>query len=144
MAHKDAGNYRGKHGADKRLNRDIAQAIEKRLVKGEITCAEASSIADELKVTMGEVGVAIDLLELRITKCQIGLFGYGDKKTMIEPAGTVSAELENAIRGALVDGRLPCVASWKIAQQVNVPKMHVAAACEALNIRIKPCQLGAF
>lgn len=144
MAHKDAGNYRAKHGADKKLNRDIAQAIENRGLKGEIACAEAGSIAAELNVTMGEVGVAIDLLELRITRCQIGLFGYGDKKTAIEPAGNVSAEMENAIRGALVDGRLSCAMSWEIAQRFNVPKMHVAAVCEALNIRIKPCQLGAF
>jgi hypothetical protein len=144
MTHKDAGNYSAKHASDNRLNKEIAQAIEKRTVGAEITCAEASHIAGELNMPMGEVGVAMDLLEIRITRCQMGLFGYGDKKTVIEPAETVSSELEKSIREALVNGRLPCAASWEIAERFKFPKMNVTAACEALKIKIKPCQLGAF
>ena len=143
MAHKDAGNYSAKH-SDSKLNKEISQAVESKTVGGEIACAEASRIAGELHVPMGDVGVAIDLLEIRITKCQIGLFGYGDKKTVIEPAKTVSPELEKAIRDALVNGRLPCAASWEIAERYGMPKMTVSSACEALKIKVKPCQLGAF
>lgn len=143
MAHKDAVNYSAKH-ADSRLNKEIAQAVESKTVGGEITCAEASHIAGELHVPMGDVGVAIDLLEIRITKCQLGLFGYGDKKTRIEPAKTVSSELEKAVRDVLMNGRLPCAASWEIAEKYGMPKMTVSSACEALKIKVKPCQLGAF
>jgi hypothetical protein len=144
MAHRDAGNYRAKHASDRKMNQEIAREIEKKVLRGEIACADAEGIAAELKAPMGEVGIAIDFLEIRIVKCQLGLFGYGDAKMAINPAKTVSPEQEKSIRDACVEGRLPCAAAWDIARRFNIPKMHVTSACEALRIRIKPCQLGAF
>jgi hypothetical protein len=44
----------------------------------------------------------------------------------------------------LVDGRLPCAEAWRIADERNLKKMDVSSAVEALEIKIKPCQLGAF
>jgi len=143
MAHKDAGNYGAKHGSGSSLNRSIAQAVGKRAAKGEITCANAFAVADEVHVPPAEVGVSIDLLEIRINKCQLGLFGYGSKKIVVKPAN-ISAELSKAIFDALVNGRLPCMLAWEIAERFDVPKMDVSSACEALKIKIKPCQLGAF
>ena len=32
----------------------------------------------------------------------------------------------------------------EIAEKFGVPKMDIAAACEALSIKISACQLGAF
>jgi hypothetical protein len=93
---------------------------------------------------MLEVGVTIDLLEIRLKRCQLGLFGYGQKKGVVKPAVKVSTELEKAIHGALADGRLPCLAAWKIADGMGIARMDVSSACEALKIKIKPCQLGAF
>jgi hypothetical protein len=144
MAHENAGNYGAKHGSESRLNKEIAQAVEKRAVKGEIACANAFIVASELHVPPSEVGMSIDLMEIRIGKCQQGLFGYGDKKLIVEPAKTVSSELETAIRDALVNGRLPCALAWEIAEKFDIPKLNVSSACEALKIKIKPCQLGAF
>ena len=40
MAHHDAGNYSAKHPSNK-LNDEIAHAIEKKVLDGEITCADA-------------------------------------------------------------------------------------------------------
>jgi len=144
MAHKDAGNYGAKHGSESSLNRDIGQAVEKRAVNGEITCANAFAVADELHISPGEVGVSIDLMEIRISKCQLGLFGYGPEKTIVKPAETVSEELEKAVRDGLVNGRLPCAIAWEISERFNIPKMNMSSACETLRIKIKPCQLGAF
>jgi hypothetical protein len=143
MTHSDAGNYGAKHPSDK-LNKEIAQAVERKVHGGQITCADAASIADGLHAPIGEIGVAIDLMEIRISKCQLGLFGYSPEKIIVKPANAVTAELEKAIRDALVNGRLPCAASWEIAEKFNIPKMNVSSACEALKIKIKPCQLGAF
>lgn len=144
MAHEDAGNYSAKHGPESKLNREVAQAIEMKAVQGEIACADAAGIATALNVSMSEVGVAVDLMEIRISKCQLGLFGYGRKKMTIKPAETVSYDLEKAVRDALVNGRLPCAVAWEIAQRFGIPKMGVSSACEAVKIKIKPCQLGAF
>ena len=144
MAHQNAGNYKGKHAPDVKINEIIGRAVNMKAVDGKISCDDAGSIADELSVTMQEIGVTIDLLEISLNKCQLGLFGYGAEKKIVEPAGAVNSELERSVREAAVNGRLPCEAAWKIAERLNISKMAVSAACEDLKIKIKPCQLGAF
>ena len=144
MTHADADRYAAKHPEGRMLNKKIAEAVRKRAANGEINCADASAIAENFRVDMLEIGATIDLLEIRLKRCQLGLFGFGKKKVIVEPAAEVSKELEKAIRGNLADGRLPCIAAWDIADRAGVARMDVASACEALKIKIKPCQLGAF
>jgi hypothetical protein len=144
MTHGDRGNYKAKHSSAERLDQRIAEAVEKKTVDGKITCTDASDIADELGASMKDVGLSIDLMEIEISKCQLGLFGYRPQKTVVKAAQVVQTDLEKAIRGALVNDRLPCAAVWRIAATFAVPKMAVSSACEALKIKVKPCQLGAF
>ena len=59
-------------------------------------------------------------------------------------APSVSSDLESAIRKALANGRLSCLDAWKIADQLQIKRLDVCAACEKLKIKVKPCQLGAF
>ena len=35
--------------------------------------------------TLEETGKAIDILNIIITKCQLGLFGYGETKKIVQP-----------------------------------------------------------
>jgi hypothetical protein len=90
------------------------------------------------------VGKTADLMEYRLVKCQLGLFGYKPGSDILTPATPENPAVVEAIRNGLVDGRLPCKTAWKIAADHDVRKMTVSAACEALGIKIKPCQLGAF
>jgi hypothetical protein len=144
MARADAGSYAAKHPEDKKLDQKIAAAVQKRAAAGEINCADATAIAENLRIDMLKVGKTIDLLEIRLKRCQLGLFGYAGSKLIVKPAAKVHPELEKAIRGSLADGRLSCLSAWKIADKDGIPRMDVTAACEALKIKIKPCQLGAF
>ena len=144
MTHEDAGHYGAKHPAGRKLNEKTVEALQQKARDGKISCAAASLIADRLQVSMADVGATIDLLEIHLDKCQLGLFGYSPKKMIVEPAQTVSPALEAAIREALVKGRLPCRAAWEIAGQTGMTRMDISAACEKLKIKIKPCQLGAF
>jgi hypothetical protein len=144
MTHGDRGNYKAKHSSGSKLDQKIARSLEKETADGKITCAAASDIADELGASMKEVGLAIDLMEIEISKCQLGLFGYSPQKMAVKPAEAVEVNLEKAIRGALVNDRLSCAAAWSIARTFRIPKMAVSSACEALKIKVKPCQLGAF
>jgi hypothetical protein len=144
MARTDADRYAAKHPGDRALNPKLAAAVQKRSAGGEINCSDATAIAENLRAGMPEVGATIDLLEIRLKRCQLGLFGYGPKKLIVEPAASVSADLEKAICGRLADGRLSCRAAWDIADQAGIARMAVAAACETLKVKIKPCQLGAF
>jgi len=144
MTHEDAGHYAAKHGAQARPAPAVEQALTDVIKDNTVTCAAAHKIAHALAVSPAEVGVAADLMEVRVTRCQMGLFGYVPEGRIVKPAEKVSAELEGAIREALTDGRLPCLTSWEIAKRLHIAKMDVACACDALHIKVSSCQLGAF
>lgn len=144
MTHEDAGHYAAKHSKETKLDERIAGEIRKKIREGKVSCAAAHRIAEELDMTPAEVGIAIDLLEVRIERCQLGLYGYSPKRRIVEAAETVSLELEEAIRGKLSEGKLTCLSSWEIAKQFGISKMAVSSACETVGIKISFCQLGAF
>lgn len=143
MTQKDAGHYADKHGPGVSPDAGLAAAVREKALAGELSCAEAEGIGKRLGVSLAETGRTIDLLELRIARCQLGLFGYPEGKAL-GPASEVAQDLEAAIRGHLAGGRLPCKDAWEIAAERKIPRMAVSTACEALQIRVKPCQLGAF
>jgi hypothetical protein len=84
------------------------------------------------------------LLEVRITECQMGLFGYTPDKRIVKPVEHMSDELRARVDAAAKDGRITCAACWRIAQDLGLQKMDVSAACEALGLKVKNCQIGAF
>jgi hypothetical protein len=144
MTHEDYGHYAQKHPSDTETNPAVAEAVKARTADGKIPCAVAFDIAKEAKVSPRDVGLTIDKLETKLTKCQLGLFGYGPQKRAVTPADQVSPELEDAIRQSLVQDKLPCKAAWDLAEKFSLRKMEVSAACDALKIRISSCQLGTF
>ena len=144
MTHEDAGHYAAKHGEGARLIPEIQQALEQVIREETASCANLHKIANDLDVPPSEVGKAADLMEVRVARCQMGLFGYTPEGRIVRPADSVSPELEDAIREILVDGKVPCRSSWEIAKRFGIAKMDVARACETLRIKISSCQLGAF
>jgi len=143
MTHEDAGNYAGKR-QNNELNQSIAAMIREKISEKTISCAEAHNIATKLNVDPAEVGTTIDLLEIRLNKCQLGLFGHGKEKNIPELTDDVNPEIKSAILSALVNGRLACFAAWEISKKFKISKPMVSAACELMKIKIAPCQLGAF
>ncbi|MCJ7809683.1 MAG: hypothetical protein MUP26_05395, partial [Desulfobulbaceae bacterium] len=107
-------------------------------------CAAVHKIAKNLNVTPDEVGKTADLLEVRLSKCQLGLFGYSPQKCIVKAADEVSGNLREKIQASLSDNRLPCSVAWDIARAFALRKMEVSSACEKLGIKISHCQLGAF
>lgn len=144
MAHEDAGHYAAKHPPEIKLNPQIAEAVKGKVLDGRITCAAAHKIARKLDIPPAEVGVTVDLLETRISQCQLGLYGYGTKKKIVKPAESVSPQLEKAINESLVNNCLPCLSCWEIAKRFGIARMNVSAACETLKVKIYSCQLGSF
>jgi hypothetical protein len=126
------------------MDERVAAAVREQASEGTLPCAAAFRIAEQLDVTPGMVGEAADTLDVRLTHCQLGLFGYGERKSVVKPAAEVAPDLEQAIREGLILGRLPCAVAWAIAIRFGMPKLHVANAAERLGVRIGQCQLGAF
>lgn len=144
MDNKERKHYARKHLPDRKVKPRIAGSLKERATSGEIACASAFGLAADLGESPGEVGLNADLLEIRVIKCQLGLFGYRPQKNIVRPSESISQDLEGAIRQALIDKRLPCRSSWDIAERLNISKMEVSSACEALGIKVSSCQLGAF
>jgi hypothetical protein len=144
MTSADSAHYGRKHGPEAVADPMIRDALLKWAGDGRLPCAVAFDVAKRLGVTPGAVGRTADLMDLRLAKCQLGLFGYAPRKSIVKPVGYVAKALEQAIREALVNDCLPCDRAWEIAERCGMHKMEVSAACNALEIKIRPCQLGAF
>jgi hypothetical protein len=122
----------------------MEKALLEKAHEGELPCALAFKVADGLDIPPEAVGACADRLGIRLVRCQLGLFGYAPEKKIVRPLSELDADLSSAIREGLEGGRLPCRAAWRIADERGLDRMTVSAACERLEIKIKPCQLGAF
>jgi hypothetical protein len=136
--------FSGKHGDTAALNPDIEKEILGHARRREIACAVAFTIVENLHVAPAEVGKAVDLMNFRLIKCQLGLFGYQPSKKIVTPSDRVPDSLRHAIESACIENRVSCREIWQIAARFRLRKMAVSSACETLGIKIKPCQLGAF
>ena len=144
MTHEDKGKFFTKHPKDTKVDEDLKKEILEQVKNSSLSCKKAEEIAGEMGFSLEETGRTIDILNIKITKCQLGLFGYGETQKIVQSAKEIPPELKESITSALEDERLSCAAAWEIAGKLNISRMKVAAACEALQIKIKPCQLGAF
>jgi len=144
MTHADKGKFFAKHPKDTVIDDELKKEILEQVKNNGMSCKKAEEISAELGFKLAETGQAIDILNIKLTKCQLGLFGYGEEKKIVQPAKEIAPELKDSIMSSLQDGSLSCAAAWDIASKLNMSRLKVAAACEALGIKIKPCQLGAF
>jgi len=126
----------------------LLQAIQERLVDGQLPCAQAMIVARRLGLTPSEVGAAANEAGIRISICQLGLFGYGPKAEgkhkVVTPMAVVAQELARRIRAAATQGGIRCEEIWKIAADLHIGRMQASAAVEALGLRVSHCQLGCF
>jgi hypothetical protein len=130
------------------MDSQITAAIKAGAVNGEVACADAHEIAARFGVSPLALDPLMDDTHLRFNRCQLGLFGYGSKaegkSKIVLKASNVPPEIEAAIKGSTVNGRIACKIVWDIADQFQYPRLGVANIIEALGIRVSPCQLGCF
>jgi hypothetical protein len=139
-----SSKFSEKYGPDEKPEPLIKEQILRQTKTDEVSCAVAFEIADKLGVKPSEVGKTADLMEYRLVKCQLGLFGYKPGHSIVKAKLPENDKIVEAIKNGMVNDRLPCKTAWEIAARFDIHKMTVGNACEALNIKIKPCQLGAF
>lgn len=144
MTHEDEGHYAAKHPPGSTYDPALAGALRDAAQDGRVTCTAAHEIARRFKVPPSEVGKTADLLEYRIVRCQLGLYGYSPEKRLVTPAASVSQDLRARLDRMAEDGRISCASCWMIAEELGLEKLAVSSACELLGIKVKRCQLGAF
>ncbi len=137
-------NFSTKHGPDETPDTSIKNEILKQTKNEQVPCAVAFEIAKALQISPDTVGKTADVMNVKLTKCKLGLFGYQPKKKIVKFQDSIKVDVKDAVSDALVQGRLSCKRAWDIASRLNVSKMTVSGACEAMGVKIKDCQLGAF
>jgi len=122
------------------LDKEILNSV----TDNELSCVTAFEIAERLHIQAKDIGETADRLKIRLVNCQLGLFGYKPNKKIVTAQEAVSEELNSAIRKSLDGGKLSCIKSWEIAADLKISRFSVSCSCEALGIKIKECQIGAF
>ncbi len=57
------------------MKAELESKIKSSLVNGKLPCPAAFQIAKELDLSISEVGNAVDDLKIKVSDCQLGLFG---------------------------------------------------------------------
>lgn len=131
------------------MKQDLFDALQDALdANSQLPCAAGFRVAEQVGATPAQVGQMANELDIRLTRCQLGLFGYGSKAEgthrIVKAMQDIPPKLEAAIRQAWNGPGITCGQAWEIADEIGVSKRDVADACEALGVRITVCQLGAF
>lgn len=127
----------------------LEQAIRDALTNDQLPCAVAFKVAEDQGARPDEVGDLATELDIRVSHCQLGLFGYGPKTEglhkILKPAEAVSDDLGMAIRKHMTgDGDITCASVWAVAETLGIAKMEAAAAVEAMELHLIDCQLNCF
>lgn len=120
--------------------------IRNSLIDGTLPCERAHRIATDLDLSPLAVGAAVDRLGLRISRCQLGLFGYaefGAKRASVD-VETIPDRVATALADANRPEGVPCKAAWDVAAEQGLPRLLIGSVADRLEVRIAPCQLGCF
>jgi hypothetical protein len=129
---------------------DIQAQIENHLSDdGQLTCEAAHLVAKQLNVDPLFVGDQATAMDVRITKCQLGFFGYAAKKGMpgyktVHKLEQIPGDAAAAVCRSAGDGEISCAAVWKIGDARGIARSDMGNIVETLGIKTHPCQLGCF
>jgi len=127
----------------------LADEIKGRALNGTLSCAEAFSVSDRAGVSPLDVGKTADVLKVKLSHCQLGLFGYPGRGKGWDRSGAGMGPAPDGLEAAIKrragrEGRVTCSDLWDLAELYGTPRILVGDAADRLGIRIFECQLGAF
>ncbi len=130
------------------MDERIRQTMMERLEDGRLPCNRAFAIARLLDVEPLAVGIEANEAGIRISRCQLGLFGYGPKAEgrhkIVHPMEDVPGRLAARLRAAADGAGISCDAVWQVADGLGFKRMEASSAVEAMGLRVSRCQLGCF
>ena len=143
MTRMHEGHYMDKHDTNSQPVSHIREAVTKSLLRGKLTCIAAEKIAHNHNVSMAEVGKTADLLNIKITGCQMGIFGAKDAPTL-SARTSITPELVEEVQAQATTNQLTCAAAWRLADQFGRSRNAICMICDREGIKMISCQLGAF
>jgi hypothetical protein len=130
------------------MDESLHEAMLSRLADGRLPCNQAFAIAQILGLEPLHVGLAANEEGMRISRCQLGLFGYGPKAEgrhkIVNAMEDVPERLAARLRSEAGTDGITCRAVWKVADGLGMRRIEASSACETLGIKVSHCQLGCF
>jgi hypothetical protein len=130
------------------MDKQVHQAMLDRLEDGRLPCNQAFAIAHILGVDPLTVGQGANEADIRISRCQLGLFGYGPKAEgkhkIVVPMDDVPERLAARLRAAADGPGITCAAIWQVADGLGYKRIVASSAVEAMGLQVSRCQLGCF
>jgi hypothetical protein len=130
------------------MDEKLLQAMQDRLEDGRLPCNQAFAIAQILGMDPLTVGFAANDAGIRISRCQLGLFGYGPKAVgkhkIVHAMDEVPERLAARLRAAAGEEGITCTAVWQVADGLGYKRIEASSAVEAMGLRVSRCQLGCF
>ncbi len=130
------------------MDEQLYEAMLERLEDGKLPCNQAHAIAKILDVEPLTVGFAANDAGIRISRCQLGLFGFGPKAErkhkIVLPMDEVPERLAARLRAGADGGDITCTAVWEVADGMGYKRLEASSAVEAMGLNVSRCQLGCF
>ena len=125
---------------------ELSAQLASYLVSERLPCAVAFHAAGEFGITVRELGAAADNADVRISRCQLGLFGFEEfgEKRFTGCVAVIPSDLREALAASASSDAVFCTEAWRIADDLGVPRILVGVAAKEMEIRITRCQLGCF
>lgn len=130
------------------MDERLRQALQHHLEDGKLPCSQAHAIARRLDMEPLIVGFAASELDIRISRCQLGLFGFGPKSEgkhkIVHPMDEVPERLAARLRASASKHGITCTAVWNVADDLGYQRLEASSAVEAMGLKVTRCQLGCF
>jgi hypothetical protein len=130
------------------IDERLGQAMRERQQEGRLTCRDAHAIAHLLGMEPLAVGLAADEAGIRISHCQLGLFGFGPKAEgrhkIVHAMDGVPPRLCARLREGADSAGISCTAVWAAADELGISRLEATSAAEAMGLKVSDCQLGCF
>lgn len=130
------------------MDERLRQAMLERLEDGKLPCNQAYAIAQILEITPLTVGLAANEANIRISRCQLGLFGFGPKAEgkhkIVHPMDEVPERLAARLRAQADRDSITCTKVWKVADGLGYKRLEASSAVEAMGLKVSRCQLACF
>jgi hypothetical protein len=130
------------------MDESLHQDMLERLEDGHLPCNQAHVIATLRGIEPLAVGLAANEAGIRISRCQLGLFGYGPKAEgkhkIVNPMDEVPERLAAHLRTEAEEEGLTCTVIWQVAGDLGFKRLEASSAVEAMGLRVSRCQLGCF
>lgn len=125
---------------------ELSAQLASYLVSERLPCVVAFHAAEELGITAREVGAVANNADVRVSRCQLGLFGFEEfgEKRFTGCVAVIPSELREALTERSTSKTIPCPTAWQIADDLAIPRILVGVAANKMGIRITHCQLGCF